>query len=185
MPSFLSKLAVYPTLYFGCFLEFIGVRQWYTRIDEHCVLGALPMERNYRRIVKAENIKAVLTMNEDHELKYSVPADEWKRLDIEYKQVPVIDYIGVASLDQIKDSVDFINKHRELNQTVYVHCKAGRYRSALITACYLIHKDKLTPEMAKERLETVRSHVILDRKRQMTAMQQYYDFLYKNNNRKY
>jgi atypical dual specificity phosphatase len=185
MPAFFNKLAVYPTLYFGCFLEFIGVRKWYTRIDEHCVLGALPMKRNYKQIIAAENIKAVLTMNEDHELKYSVAVEEWQRLDIEFKQVPVTDYIGVASLDQIREGVDFINKHRDLNQTVYVHCKAGRYRSALITACYLIKKHQFTPEMAKDKLESVRSHVILDRKRQMMAMQQYYDFLYKNNNEKH
>jgi len=143
------------------------------------------MKRNYKQIIAAENIKAVLTMNEDHELKYSVAVEEWQRLDIEFKQVPVTDYIGVASLDQIREGVDFINKHRDLNQTVYVHCKAGRYRSALITACYLIKKHQFTPEMAKDKLESVRSHVILDRKRQMMAMQQYYDFLYKNNNEKH
>lgn len=179
MPS-LSKLFVSPSLYYGCLLEKIGVRQWYTRIDEFVILGALPMKRNYKEIIQAENIKAVLTMNEDHELEYGIPAQEWKRLGIDFKQSPVTDYIGVASLEQIKDNIEFIKKHQDLNQTVYIHCKAGRYRSALMTGCYLIYQNKFTPEMARDHLQKVRSHVILDKKRQMTAMQQYYNYLYKN-----
>ena len=182
MPSILNKIAVYPTLYFGCFLEQIGVRQWYTRIDEHLVLGALPMERNYKKIIESENIKAVLTMNEDHELEYSIPAMEWKRLGVDFKQTPVTDYIGVATLEQIKDSIAFIKHHQDQDHTVYVHCKAGRYRSALMTACYLIHKNKFTPEEARDHLKKLRSHVILDKKRQMSAMEQYYNYLYKNKN---
>lgn len=184
MPSLLNKLAVYPTLYYGCFLEFIGVRKWYTRIDEFCIIGALPMKRNYLNIIEKENIKGVLTMNEDHELEYSIPALEWARLGIDYKQTAVTDYVGVASLEQIKDSVAFINKHRDLKQTVYVHCKAGRYRSGLITACYLIHSRQFTPEKAREYLEKVRPHVILNRKRQVMAMQEYYNYLYNGNNNK-
>lgn len=180
MQTFLNKLAVYPTIYYGCALEFLGIRTWYTRIDDYCILGALPMKRNYQKIIEKENIKAVLTMNENHELAYSIPAHEWKRLGIDYKQTPVIDYTGVASLEQIKDSVAFINKHRNMNHTVYVHCKAGRYRSALMTACYLINNNQFTPEAARDHLKNLRSHVILDKKRQMAAMHQYYDYLYTN-----
>jgi len=143
------------------------------------VLGALPMQRNYQKIIEQENIKAVLTMNEDHELVYGIHPMEWKKLGIDYKQTAVTDYTGVASLEQIKESIGYINKYRGKNQTVYVHCKAGRYRSALITGCYLIHHYKMTPEQARDRLKELRPIVILDKKRQMMALNEYYDHLHK------
>ena len=100
-------------------------------------------------------------------------------LGIDYKQTAVTDFTGVARLEQIKDSIDFIKKHRDMNQNVYIHCKAGRYRSALMTACYLIHQYQMTPEEARDRLKGLRSIVILDNERQMAAMNEYYDHLYK------
>lgn len=179
MPTILHKLSVYPTLYFGCFLEYIGIRKWYTRIDDFTVLGALPMKRNYKEIIAAENIKGVISMNEDHELAYSITKEKWTEQGVDFKQVPVLDYIGTADLEQIKTSVEFINSYREKNQSVYIHCKAGRYRSALIAACYLINNEKFTPEQARDHLKTLRPIVILDKKRQMLAMQGYFNYLYK------
>ncbi len=137
----MDKLVVYPTLMYGVMLEYFGIRKWYTRIDPHIILGALPLKHNYKKIVKDENVKAVLTMNESHELEYSIPRNEWLSIGVEYKQIAVKDYVGVATLDQIKEAIDFINKQKALDNsgTVYVHCKAGRYRSALIVGCYLIN----------------------------------------------
>ena len=91
--------------------------------------------------------------------------------------MPVSDYTGVATLDQINESVDFILKHKQLNQTVYVHCKAGRYRSALIVACYLVNSRKMTPHEAIDFIEKKRSHVLLRMPRQLNALQNYYDHL--------
>jgi atypical dual specificity phosphatase len=177
--SILNKLVLYPSLVYGATMEYFGMRTWYTRIDEHCILGALPMERNYKQIIENEKIKAILTLNEDHELYYSIPKNEWTRHGINYLQVPIKDYIGVADLEQIKQSVDFIKKHKEKNECVYVHCKAGRYRSALIVACYLISTKNMKPEQAISFLVTLRPHVILNVKRQLNAMHSYYEFLNK------
>lgn len=176
--SLFHKLAFYPTVIYGVVLEYCGLRKWYTRIDEHCILGALPMQRNYKDIVQKENVKAVLTMNQDHELLYSISKAEWSSLGVEYLQVEVEDYIGVASLEQIEKSINFINKHKNLNQCVYVHCKAGRYRSALIVACYLINSKQMKPEEAIERLKNLRPNVILEKERQITALNKYYNHLY-------
>ena len=177
--SILNKLVLYPSLVYGAAMEYCGMRTWYTRIDEHCVLGALPMERNYKQIIANEKIKAVLTLNEDHELYYSISKEEWLNQGVDYLQVPIKDYVGVADLEQIKKSVDFIKKHKDQNECVYVHCKAGRYRSALIVACYLINTKKMRPEEATSMLVALRPHVILNIKRQLKAMHSYYDFVNK------
>ena len=178
----MDKLAVYPTILYGVMLEYLGVRKWYTRIDQHVILGALPLKHNYRRIVNDENVKAVLTMNESHELDYSIPRNEWLRIGVEYKQIAVRDYVGVASLDQIKEAITFINKHKALDNCVYVHCKAGRYRSALIVGCYLINSRRFTAVEASSHLKLLRSFVILDKPRQLNAMQSYYEYLYGSKN---
>ena len=50
------------------------------------------------------------------------------------------DWNSVPSNEDIKKGVDFILKYRDLKppNSVYVHCKAGRSRSATIVACYLV-----------------------------------------------
>ena len=171
----LAKLAVVPTIYYGSMLELIGLRQWYTRIDDHCLLGALPMKRNYLQIVRDENIKAVLTMNQDHELVHSISKAEWQSIGVEQMQIAVEDYVGVADTSQLEKAVSFIEHHKSRNQCVYVHCKAGRYRSALVVACYLIKDRGMRPEQAVELLKQIRPCVILEKKRQFDAMNMFYN----------
>lgn len=173
-----SKLAVYPSLIYAQMLELLGFRQWYTRIDKHVVLGALPLRRNYKQIISKENIQAILTLNQSHELEYSISKSEWISMGVDYKQIEIEDYIGVASLEQIKEAIEFINRHKGQEKSVYVHCKAGRYRSALIVGCYLINSCKFTPEQASEHLKLLRSFVIMDKPRQLNAMREYYNYLY-------
>ncbi|CAF0879025.1 unnamed protein product [Brachionus calyciflorus] len=179
--SLFHKLAFYPTVLYGVTLEYLGFRKWYTRIDEHCVLGALPMKRNYKEIIQKENIKAVLTLNQDHELELSIPQKEWMNEGVDFLQVSVEDYTGVANLEQIEKSLTFITKHKNMNQCVYVHCKAGRYRSALIVACYLIHHKNMSPQEAIEHLKMLRPIVILEKKRQLDALDEYFKYLKSKN----
>ena len=42
------------------------------------------------------------------------------------------------TLDSIKEGLQIITKAQSKKHTVYIHCKAGRGRSAVITACYLM-----------------------------------------------
>lgn len=100
---------------------------------------------------------------------------EWDSLGIEFMQIKVRDYYGVASIEELKRGVQFIQKHKSLDQTVYVHCKAGRYRSALMVACYLCHEKKMTPDEAIAFLKSIRPIVVLNVKRQMTALHAYYN----------
>ena len=52
------------------------------------------------------------------------------------------------------------------NHSTYVHCKAGRGRSATVVMCWLIERHGLTPVEARERLESIRPHVnrVLDQR---------------------
>ena len=57
--------------------------------------------------------------------------------------------------------------------SVYVHCKAGRTRSATLVACYLIKKYNLTPEEAVAYIVSRRAQVLLHKK-QWQAIRQFY-----------
>jgi hypothetical protein len=63
-----NQIAYFPTVGFRLLLEYIGFRARYTRIDKHCILGALPFKEDGENLVKNENVRAVVTLNEPHEL---------------------------------------------------------------------------------------------------------------------
>jgi atypical dual specificity phosphatase len=181
MSNILYKLSCYPTIIYGMCLEYIGYRPWYTRVDEHCIIGALPMKRNYKKIIKKEKVKAILTLNQDHELIHSISEGEWNSMGIDYKKIPIEDYVGIATTEQLLEGIDYIRKHRLDNNCVYVHCKAGRYRSGLFVTCYLIEKYKMEPEEAIQHLKKLRPHVIVEKERQKIAMNLFYKQLFGRN----
>ncbi|KAH8303046.1 hypothetical protein KR018_006766, partial [Drosophila ironensis] len=48
--------------------------------------------------------------------------------------------------------------------SVYVHCKAGRTRSATLVGCYLMMKNGWTPDQAVEHMRQCRPHILLHTK---------------------
>lgn len=37
-----ARVTFYPSLFYNVFMERVSARQWYNRIDENVILGALP-----------------------------------------------------------------------------------------------------------------------------------------------
>lgn len=84
-----ARVTFYPSLVYNVFMERAGVRKWYNRIDDNMILGALPfrfmapdVSRNKYssyfiilschslslQLIRDENVKGVVSMNEDYEL---------------------------------------------------------------------------------------------------------------------
>lgn len=63
---------------------------------------------------------------------------EWQAAGVEQLRLSTVDLTGVPTLENLHRGVDFALKHREQGNSVYVHCKAGRSRSATLVAAYLI-----------------------------------------------
>ena len=59
--------------------------------------------------------------------------------------------------------VNFINGiiEKDPNASVYVHCKAGRTRSATLVGCYLMNRNLISPEEAVELMKQKRPHILL------------------------
>lgn len=99
-------------------------------------------------------MKAVVSMNEDYELTvFSNNAVKWPKLGVEFLQLPTTDIFEAPCQDKLFNGVEFMNKFLPLDRrikglstssnpenvgTVYVHCKAGRTRSATLVGCYLM-----------------------------------------------
>ena len=54
------------------------------------------------------------------------------------KRIDCGDFNFVPSKDELIDAANFIQAKMDQGGSVYVHCKAGRTRSATVVAAYLI-----------------------------------------------
>uniref|UniRef100_A0A672TPW9 Protein tyrosine phosphatase mitochondrial 1 n=1 Tax=Strigops habroptila TaxID=2489341 RepID=A0A672TPW9_STRHB len=67
-----ARLLFYPTLlYTAARAQLPGSRRpWFHRIDGAVLLGALPLRGRSRRLVAEENVRAVVTLNEEYETRF-------------------------------------------------------------------------------------------------------------------
>ncbi|XP_046499561.1 phosphatidylglycerophosphatase and protein-tyrosine phosphatase 1 [Equus quagga] len=161
----LARVLFYPTLLYTVFLEKMpgrAHRDWYHRIDATVLLGALPLRSMTRRLVQDENVRGVITMNEEYETRFLCnSAKEWKKVGVEQLRLSTVDMTGIPTLVNLRKGVRFALKYQSLGQSVYVHCKAGRSRSATMVAAYLIQVHKWSPEEAVRAITKIRSHIYI------------------------
>ncbi|XP_077178581.1 phosphatidylglycerophosphatase and protein-tyrosine phosphatase 1 isoform X1 [Paroedura picta] len=172
MPSALgpgvARLLFYPTLLYTLARERLPGwrrRPWFSRIDRAVLLGALPLRGRCRQLVEEENVRGVVTMNEEYETRFlCFSPQEWQAMGVECLRLSTVDLTGVPSLENLHKGVQFLLKHRECGNSVYVHCKAGRFRSATMVAAYLIQLHQWTPQEAIEAIAKIRPHIIIRQK---------------------
>ncbi|XP_007519100.2 phosphatidylglycerophosphatase and protein-tyrosine phosphatase 1 isoform X2 [Erinaceus europaeus] len=69
----LARVLFYPTLLYTVFRGKVPGPvhvDWYHRIDPTVLLGALPLRSMTRRLVENENVRGVITMNEEYETRF-------------------------------------------------------------------------------------------------------------------
>lgn len=155
-----ARILYYPTLLFGI-TKTSGDRRWYDRIDDKVILGALPFRSTAKKLVATENVTRVVTLNESYETRCICPTEnEWNLMGVEQICFPTVDYNNAPTMKQIKTSIKFI-KEVENGTSVYVHCKAGRSRSATVVLCYLISQYDMNATTAFDFVKSKRPHIVL------------------------
>ena len=183
-----GRVTFYPTLVYNIALEKLSVRKWYSRIDETVVLGALPWRTiapqvtlhngmpdafsltsvstslvlHQTQLIEEENVRGVVSMNEDFELRHWVPsAEEWGASGVKFLQLETADIFHAPTPEKLKRGIAFIQQFEGTGNSVYVHCKAGRTRSATLVACYLMQKHDWDAKTAVQFMKSKRSHILL------------------------
>lgn len=117
---------------------------WWHNINEHIILGAIPLHNaNHLEQLNQEKIGAVLSILEDFEMiptlyLHPISAEDWIDNNIKFMQVKVPDGSKVP-LGDIKKCISYLSENVENHRKCYVHCKAGRGRSASIVLCYMLY----------------------------------------------
>ena len=106
---------------------------------DNIYIGALPLESHIPELIK-NGIRVIISLNEDFEIKYSGLTDE--RL----KQHRITRYVystvdrHPVSADDMRSAIAMITAGLSKGN-IYIHCKAGRGRSAMLLVAYLKHKQ--------------------------------------------
>ncbi|MDE0828548.1 MAG: dual specificity protein phosphatase family protein [Vicinamibacterales bacterium] len=154
MRQFVIRLLFVPSLLYNLVLaRLLPHRHWWDQVDGHVLLGALPLPWLVDDMAAA-GVRAVVNTC----VEYGGPIQRYARHGIEQLHTPTLDFTPPA-LDDIERAVDFVEAHRSRGDTVYIHCKAGRGRSATVALCWLVAHRGMTPTEAQAHLESVRPHV--------------------------
>ncbi|CAL8095539.1 unnamed protein product [Calicophoron daubneyi] len=168
-----QELVFYVTTAVAVVRRYLGRRPWYSRITPHLLLGALPLRSFWPKIEKTEHVTHVLSLLQPFEVKsFVVGPVEARARGLHHLSLPVRDFVGWPTLEQIDAGVAFIESCSAPNSSVYLHCKAGRTRSAFIAVCYIIYHDGVNVEEAVERIRACRPHIIFN-KNQLDALNRY------------
>ena len=120
----------------------------YNKIMNRIYLGNFQSAKD-KEFFKEKNILAVLNCSKD------IPNHFAHDKNIEYMRIPVDDSLKQKDYDQMFEYmpiiVQFIHKHNSVQgNNILVHCYAGRQRSAISVAVYLVDKYGLDPKEACE-----------------------------------
>lgn len=149
--------------------KIIDQNHWWHKVpDQPIYIGALPLlEENHHSLLKDLNVTHVLSILEPFELEDSfiaspVKPGDWDALGIHATRLDAEDFKPVSqeTLYKAVQSLNLILEHSK--STVYIHCKAGRGRSASILLTYLsLHRKNFTFEENYTFLQSIRPAINL------------------------
>jgi len=166
---------------------------WWNEIIDGIILGAIPL-KNYNHddvLVNTENVKYILTILDQFELEtityisQPVKPEDWTEINVEQKIINSSDFEPL-SIEDIQKGVSFLEKcvseikKDNNNRKIYVHCKAGHGRSAIIVIAYLIKNHGMTLTEAHEFTKDKRNTINLNQS-QFESLVKYHSFINGNN----
>jgi atypical dual specificity phosphatase len=135
----------------------LGLFTWYNEVYRsptsggRVILGGLPWPSTTRKkLIENEKVSAVINLVSEKPFPFCVE----KRID-----VPLMDFAHPEYPD-VLPAVEFLDRCIKDGRTVYVHCRAGKGRSATVVMCWLVGRLGMIPESAQEFLSRQRPHIL-------------------------
>lgn len=108
------------------------------------LLGTVPRADKELRELYKHGVRAVVSLNQLWEPQCpGGVAAACARTGLAHLSLPTPDYSSPSQRD-IRRAVDFIDEHVKRGENVYVHCNAGRGRSAVCVLAYMMRARGLT-----------------------------------------
>ena len=114
-----------------------------SRISPTLVLGTAPVFPSFVATLHADGVRNVINL-----------CAEWNRNEALYAlrgmrqlYLPTIDF-EAPTVDDLLKALDFISAAEKRGEGVYVHCKAGRGRSAIVVLAHFVATQGVTPHEA-------------------------------------
>jgi len=150
-----AAVVYYPTLAWNIFQGRIRHRwQWWTVLEPTLILGAVPFRSDVPKLAALGVTGIVNTCAE-----FPGHGNLYGPLGIEQFWMPTVDF-SPPSLADVQAAVAFMQRKIAAGETVYVHCKAGRARSATVVVCYLIARNGWTPAQAQQWIQQRRPQIL-------------------------
>ena len=143
----------YPSLWFSRTMWLLGRWHWWDQVEDGLLFGAVPSRREVRQLA-AMGVGAVVNLCEE----FDGHTRELPSLNVVQLDLPTLDYHCPTERHLIR-GIAFIIEHRSAATPVYVHCKAGRGRSATMVLCYLMAAHGIDAQEAYARVKASRPHV--------------------------
>lgn len=145
-------------------------------------LGALPLkqpEDMLPDLVHHCKINLVISVVSPFELEsgslvgglYPIKTEDWEGQKIEQKIFASPDFAPLSQ-EVIKETVEELHQALSQQHNIYVHCKAGRGRSATVVVAYLMRYHHFNLEEGYKYVKKYRSQINLN-KNQLSALEEY------------
>lgn len=142
-----------PTLLYNCIRVLLGHFRWWDEVVPGVYLGAIPLFCHVPHLSKI-GVSAVVNCCDE----YAGPMKTYEKYGIEQLHVPITDFVA-PTLKEIELAVHWMQNRHQQGQKIYVHCKAGRARSATMVLCYLVSVHHMSAAEAQEWLRGKRPQV--------------------------
>ena len=154
MKRWQAHWSYWPTLGFNVLLgRVLKLRHWWDHVTDQVLLGARPFQGDVRAL-REMGVTGIVNMCEE----WPGLVSQYAQAGIEQMFLPTVDFNHPRAAD-VDRGADFIQQHVTAGGKVYVHCKAGRARSATVVLWWLVKYRHMTPEQAQALLCRVRPHV--------------------------
>lgn len=153
-------------------------------------LGPMPNRMSIKNspeaIAQREHLNAVLSINAPGSIDEkgergcyglmlaSAPTD-WQQQSVSYAEIDLPDHTPL-SIDELDAAADYIHSIVKNGGNIYVHCKAGRSRSAMAVAAYMIKYGHLKTGEAVSILRSCRPLSKAHKKEKAQRLQEFENF---------